>query len=75
MITINKQKAILIILITVSIIIGIFLRLYIFNKTIVIEPKDMYGKYQFYQLNQYINQKNFQPKEFFLIRPKLTTAK
>lgn len=31
MITINKQKAILIILITVSIIVGIFLRLYIFN--------------------------------------------
>ena len=36
MITINKQKAILIILIVLSIIIGIFLRLYIFNKTIVI---------------------------------------
>ena len=75
MITINKQKAILIILITVSIIIGIFLRLYIFNKTIVIEPKDMDGKYQFYQLNQYINQKKFPTEGSFLIRPKLTTAK
>ena len=69
MITINKQKAILIILITVSIIIGIFLRLYIFNKTIVIEPKDMDGKYQFYQLNQYINQKKFPTEGVFLNSP------
>lgn len=69
MITINKQKAILIILITVSIIVGIFLRLYIFNKTIVIEPKDMDGKYQFYQLNQYINQKKFQTEGVFLNSP------
>lgn len=69
MITINKQKAILIILITVSIIVGIFLRLYIFNKTIVIEPKDMDGKYQFYQLNQYINQKKFPTEGVFLNSP------
>ncbi|WP_288300527.1 hypothetical protein [uncultured Brachyspira sp.] len=69
MITINKQKAILIILIVLSIIIGIFLRLYIFNKTIVIEPKDMDGKYQFYQLNQYINQKKFPTEGVFLNSP------
>lgn len=36
----------------------------------------MYGwRYQLYRLNQYINQKNFQSKEFFLIRSKLMIAK
>lgn len=36
----------------------------------------MYGwRYQLYRLNQYINQKNFQSKEFFLIRLKLMIAK
>lgn len=69
MTAINKQKPILIILIVLSIIIGIFLRLYIFNKTIVIEPKDMDGKYQFYQLNQYVNQKKFPTEGVFLNSP------
>ena len=39
MTAINKQKPILIILIVLSIIIGIFLRLCIFNKTILIISK------------------------------------
>ena len=69
MIMAKKQKLISIILAAVSIIIGIFLRLYIFNKTIVIEPKGMDGKYQFYQLNQYVNQKKFPIEGVFLNSP------
>ena len=66
---INKQKLPLILLIIMSIIIGIFLRIHIFNKSIVIEPKDIDGKYQFYQLNQYINQKKFPTEGVFLNSP------
>ena len=69
MIIIKNQKLPLILLIIASIIIGIFLRLYIFNKSIIGEPLGLDGQYQFYQLNKYINQKKFPTEGVFLNTP------
>lgn len=67
---IKNQKSLLIIFITISIIIGILLRLYIFNKSIVGKPTGLDGEYQFYQLNQYINKSQFPTEGVFLNSPK-----
>lgn len=66
---IKNQKSLLIIFITISIITGILLRLYIFNKSIVGKPIGLDGEYQFYQLNQYVNQKKFPTEGVFLNSP------
>lgn len=67
---IKNQKSLLIIFITISIIMGILLRLYIFNKSIVGKPTGLDGEYQFYQLNQYINKSQFPTEGVFLNSPK-----
>ena len=58
MLNINNKK-ILIIISIITIIIGIVLRIYIYNKSIVGYPIGLDGEYQLYQLKKHINEKKF----------------
>ncbi|WP_300370068.1 hypothetical protein [Brachyspira sp.] len=65
-----NNKKLLIILSIISIIIGILLRFYIYNKSIVGHPVGLDGEYQFYQLQKLINEKKIPIEGVFLNTPK-----
>ena len=56
---INNNKQLLIIISVLAIIIGIFLRFYLYNKTISGKPPRLDEQYQFYNVNQ-------KPNSFYL---------
>ena len=68
MLNINNKK-ILIIISIITIIIGIVLRIYIYNKSIVGYPIGLDGEYQLYQLKKHINEKKFPIEGAFLNSP------
>lgn len=68
MININNKK-VLIILSIAAIILGIFLRFYIYNKTILGKPPRLDEQYQFYQTEKHIKEKRFPIEGAFLNTP------
>ena len=68
MINVNNKK-LLIILSIIAILIGIFLRFHIYNKSVVGYPIGLDGEYQFYQLKKSINEKKFPIEGVFLNTP------
>ncbi|MEI0559049.1 hypothetical protein R4I99_09990, partial [Brachyspira intermedia] len=68
MLNINNKKT-LVILSIIAIVIGIALRFYIYNKTIIGYPSSLDFEYQFYHLQKYINEKQFPIEGAFLISP------
>ena len=65
---VNNRKLLIIISIT-AIIIGIVIRFYLYNRTIVGYPVGVDGEYQFYQLQKHINKKRFPIEGVFLNSP------
>ncbi|WP_157154729.1 hypothetical protein [Brachyspira murdochii] len=65
---VNSKKLLIILSIT-SIVIGIMLRFYMYNKSIVGYPIGLDGEYQFYQLQKHINEKRFPIEGVFLNSP------
>ena len=63
------NKKLLIILSIIVVIIGISLRLYIYNKTITGYPPRLDEQYQFYQTEKYFNEKKFPIEGVFLNSP------
>ncbi|OEJ14260.1 hypothetical protein BFL38_05675 [Brachyspira hampsonii] len=63
----NKKS--LIILSIIAIIIGIFLRFYIYNKSIIGKPPRLDEQYQFYQTEKHIKEKKFPIEGVFLNTP------
>ena len=68
MLNVNNKK-LLMILSIIAIIIGIVLRFYIYNKSIIGHPPSLDYEYQFYHLKKYINEKQFPIEGAFLISP------
>ncbi|MEI0559946.1 hypothetical protein R4I99_14560, partial [Brachyspira intermedia] len=68
MLNVNNKK-LLIILSVIAIIIGIFLRFHLYNKSVVGYPIGLDGEYQFYQLQKHINEKRFPIEGVFLNSP------
>ncbi|WP_020003578.1 hypothetical protein [Brachyspira innocens] len=64
-----NNKKLLIILSIAAVIIGIVLRFYLYNKSIVGYPTGLDAEYQFYQLNKAINEKKFPIEGVFLNTP------
>ena len=65
---VNNRKLLIIISIT-AIIIGIVIRFYLYNRTIVGYPVGVDGEYQLYQLQKHINEKRFPIEGVFLNSP------
>ena len=65
---VNNRKLLIIISIT-AIIIGIVIRFYLYNRTIVGYPVGVDGEYQLYQLQKHINKKRFPIEGVFLNSP------
>ncbi|PTY40127.1 glycosyltransferase family 39 protein [Brachyspira hampsonii] len=63
------SKKSLITLSIIAIIIGIFLRFYIYNKSVLGYPVGLDGEYQFYQLQKHLNEKRFPVEGVFLNTP------
>ncbi|AEM22588.1 hypothetical protein Bint_1972 [Brachyspira intermedia PWS/A] len=68
MININNKKLLIILSVT-AIIIGIFLRFYIYNKTILGNPPRLDEQYQFYQTKKHIKEKRLPIEGAFLNTP------
>ena len=68
MISVNNKK-LLIIFSIAAIIIAIFLRFHIYNKTIIGEPPRLDEQYQFYQTEKHIKEKRFPIEGAFLNTP------
>ena len=68
MLNLNDKK-LLIIFSVITIIIGIFLRFYIYNKSISGNPPRLDEQYQFYQLKKHIAEKRFPIEGVFLNSP------
>ncbi|WP_240516501.1 hypothetical protein [Brachyspira sp. G79] len=65
-----NNKKLLIILSIAAVIIGIVLRFYIYNKTIIGKPPRLDEQYQFYQTEKHIKEKRFPIEGVFLNTPK-----
>ncbi|WP_297277445.1 hypothetical protein [uncultured Brachyspira sp.] len=66
---INNNKQLLIIISVLAIIIGIFLRFYLYNKTISGKPPRLDEQYQFYQTEKHFNENRFPIEGVFLNTP------
>ncbi|WP_300754671.1 hypothetical protein [uncultured Brachyspira sp.] len=64
-----NNKKLLIILSIAAVIIGIVLRFYIYNKTIIGKPPRLDEQYQFYQTEKHIKEKRFPVSGVFLNTP------
>lgn len=66
---INNNKQLLIIISILAIIIGVFFRFYLYNKTISGNPPRLDEQYQFYQTEKHFNEKRFPIEGVFLNSP------
>ncbi len=67
--TYNNQKYLFIVLVIFSIVLGVFLRFYLFNKDVKDYPIGLDGEYQFYHLTNYVINKEFPIEGVFLNSP------